>query len=124
MKPPNRLRKRSNETHASATDPDARLAWKSNGQASKLCYAGHVVMENRHGLATRATGIAERYAGEAMMARLDRAVRSTLGADKNYDTQGFFAAMHRFSVTPHVAQHKPRVSAARWLYGQLPAQDL
>jgi transposase len=62
--------KRSNETHASTTDPDARLARKSNGQASKLCYAGHAVIENRHGLVvaaatTRATGTAERDAGEA-----------------------------------------------------------
>lgn len=102
--------KRSNETHASTTDPDARLARKSNGQAARLCYAGHVVMENRHGLAvaartTRATGTAERDAGEAMMAGLDRAPRSTLGADKNYDTQGFVAAMRRLGVTPHVAQH-------------------
>jgi len=102
--------KRSNETHASTTDPDARLARKSNGQASKLCYAGHVVIENRHGLAvaaatTRATGTAERDAGEAMMADLDRAGRSTLGADKNYDTRDFVAAMRRLGVTPHVAQH-------------------
>jgi len=102
--------RRSNETHASTTDPDARLARKSNGQASRLCYAGHVVIENRHGLAvaastTRATGTAERDAGEAMMAGLDRAPRSTLGADKNYDTHDFVAAMRRLGVTPHVAQH-------------------
>lgn len=102
--------KRSNETHASTTDADARLARKSNGQAAKLCYAGHVVMENRHGLAvaartTRASGTAERDAGEAMMAGLDRAARSTLGADKNYDTREFVAAMRRLGVTPHVAQH-------------------
>ena len=102
--------RRSNETHASTTDPDARLARKSNGQASKLCYTGHVVMENRHGLAvaamtTRATGTAERDAGEAMMAGLDRAARSTLGGDKNYDTRDFVAAMRRLGVTPHVAQH-------------------
>lgn len=102
--------KRSNETHASTTDPDARLARKSNGQASKLCYAGHVVMENRHGLmvaatTTLATGTAERDAGEAMMAGLDRAARSTLGGDKNYDTRDFVAAMRDMGVTPHVAQH-------------------
>ena len=102
--------KRSNETHVSTTDPDARLARKSNGQSAKLCYGGHVVMENRHGLVvaattTRATGTAERDAGEAMMAGLDRAGRCTLGADKNYDTQGFVAAMRRLGVTPHVAQH-------------------
>lgn len=103
--------KRSNETHASTTDPDARLARKSNGQAAKLCYAGHVVMENRHGLVvaestTLATGTAERDAGEAMMKPLARRGRSTLGADKNYDTQGFVSAMRGLGVTPHVAQHK------------------
>ena len=103
--------KRSNETHASATDPDARLARKSNGQAAKLCYAGHVVMENRHGLVvgeatTLATGTAERDAGQAMMAPLARRGRTTLGADKNYDNQGFVAAMRAMGVTAHVAQHK------------------
>jgi transposase len=101
---------RSNETHAWTTDPDARLARKSNGQAARLCYAGHVVMENRHGQAvaartTQATGTAERDAGEAMMAGLDRAARSTLGADKAYDTRAFVAAMRRLGVPPHVAQH-------------------
>ena len=109
--------KRSNETHASTTDPDARLARKSNGQAAKLCYAGHVVMENRHGLVvgeatTLATGTAERDAGQAMMAPLARPGRTTLGADKNYDTQGFVAAMRALGVTPHVARHdKGRRSA-------------
>ena len=103
--------KRSNETHASTTDPDARLARKSNGQAARLCYAGHVVMENRHGLVvgeatTLASGTAERDAGQAMMAALARPGRTTLGADKNYDTEGFVAAMREIGVTPHVAQHK------------------
>ncbi len=106
--------KRSNETHASTTDPDARLARKSNGQASRLCYAGHVVMENRHDLAvaamtTRAAGTAERAAGEAMMAGLDRAARSTLAADKNDDTRDFVAAMRGMGVirpaaTPDVSR--------------------
>ena len=102
---------RSNTTHASTTDADARLARKSDGQAARLCYAGHVVIENRHGLVvgvgtTRATGTAERDAGKAMMAGLRRARRSTLGADKNYDTRGFVAAMRGMGVTPHVAQHR------------------
>ncbi len=109
--------KRRNETHASTTDPDARLARKSNGQAAKLCYAGHVVMENRHGLVvseatTLATGTAERDAGPAMMAPLARRGRTTLGADKNHDTQGFVAAMRKIGVTPHVAQHKRGRSSA------------
>ena len=102
--------KRSDETHASTTDPDARLARKSSGQASKLCYAGHVVIENRHGLVvaattTRETGTAERDAGEAMMAGLDRAARSTLGGYKTYDTRAFVRAMGDMGVTPHVTQH-------------------
>jgi len=80
------------------------------GQSSILAYAGHVVMENRSGLvrlacATRATGTAERDAGETMMSGLEWAARSTLGADRNYDTGGFVAAMRRLGVTPHVAQH-------------------
>ena len=95
--------KRSNETHASTTDPDARLARKSNGQSARLCYAGHVVMENRHGLVvgettTLATGTAEREAGQAMMAPLAKPGRTTLGADKNYDTQGFVATMRGMGV--------------------------
>jgi transposase len=103
--------KRSNATHASTTDPDARLARKSDGQAARLCYAGHVVMENRNGLVvaaqvTRATGTAERDAAQAMIAALAKTERITLGADKNYDTRGFVAAMRRRRVTPHVAQHK------------------
>ena len=103
--------KRTNETHASTMDPDARLARKSNGQAARLCYAGHVVMENRHGLemgeaTTLATGTAKSDAGQAMMAPLARPERTALGADKNYDTQGFVAAMRAMGVTPHVAQHR------------------
>ena len=109
--------KRSNETHASTTDPEARLARKSRGQAAKLCYGGHVVMENRHGLAvatrtTLAVGTAERDAGQEMMAGLAKTERITLGADKNYDTREFVAEMRRLGVTPHVAQNdKSRRSA-------------
>jgi transposase len=102
--------KRSNQTHASTTDPDARLARKSNGQSAKLCYAGHVVMENRHGLvvaaaATHATGTAERDAAQEMIAALAKTEGITLGGDKNYDTAPFVAEMRRLGVTPHVAQH-------------------
>jgi transposase len=102
--------KRSNETHASTTDPDARLARKSNGQAAKLSFAGHVVMENRCGLAvatqtTLATGTAERDAAQDMMAAMAKTERITLGADKNYDTRAFVAEMRRLRVTPHVTQH-------------------
>lgn len=102
--------KRSNETHASTTDPDARLYKKAKGQAAKLCHMGHVVMENRSGLViaastTRATGTAEREAAEAMVGDLDGSRRITLGADKAYDTADFVAEMRRIGVTPHVAQN-------------------
>lgn len=103
--------KRSNTTHASTTDPDARLARKGKGKEAKLCLAGHVLMENRHGLAvdvliTHATGTAER---EAALLMLDRQPgsrhRQTLGADKAYDTQDFVQACRERQVTPHVAQN-------------------
>ncbi len=84
---------RSNETHASTTDPDARLYRKSAGQEAKLCHMGHVLMENRNGLivdaqTTTATGTAEREAAIAMIESLPAGPRITLGADKAYDTQG------------------------------------
>lgn len=103
--------KRSNATHASTPDPDARRARKGRGKEAKLCLAGHVLMENRHGLAvdvllTHATGTAER---EAALVMLDRQPgnhhRGTLGADKAYDTQDFVAACRERPVTPHVAQN-------------------
>jgi transposase len=102
--------KRSNETHASTTDPDARLYRKGAGQASKLCHMGHVLMENRNGLVvdatvTAATGTAEREAAVAMVGELPAGSRVTLGADKAYDTSDFVAEMRRMGVTPHVAQN-------------------
>jgi transposase len=109
--------KRSNETHASTTDPDARLYKKAAGQAAKLCHMGHVVMENRSGLvvaanATQATGTAEREAAEAMVGELPAGGRITLGADKAYDTADFVAGMRQMDVTAHVAQNdKHRRSA-------------
>jgi transposase len=101
--------KRSNETHASTTDPDARLLKKSSGDASRLCHMGHVLMENRHGLVvdaalTIATGTAEREAAIAMIGDLPVGDRVTLGGDKAYDTRDFVAAMRRLGVTPHVTQ--------------------
>ena len=102
--------KRSNETHASTTDPDARLYKKANGQPAKLCHLGHVIIENRSGLVvaaslTPATGIAEREAAVAMVEALGGGQRITLGADKAYDTADFIAEMRRLRVTPHVAQN-------------------
>jgi len=109
--------KRSNETHVSTTDPDARLYKKAEGQASKLCHMGHVVMENRSGLVvvattTLATGTAEREAAEAMIDELSGSHRITLGADKAYDTVDFVAEMRRQGVTPHVTQNNKRRRSA------------
>ena len=109
-----RGQKRSNETHASTTDPDARLARKSDGQASIMAYAGHVLMENRNGLVaqaslTHAGGTAERDAALAFAVRLGARRQVTLGADKGYDVQGFIAELRRLRVTPHIAADR-RVS--------------
>ena len=100
--------KRSNETHRSTTDPEARLYKKGDGQPAKLCYLGHALMENRHGLAvdggvTQATGTAEREAALAMLDRRPRRRRITLGADKAYDVTGFIGDLRARRVTPHVA---------------------
>src|SRR5207302_2908035 len=100
--------KRSNKTHASTTDPDARLYRKGPGQPAKLAYLGHVLMENRHALVvdarlTLATGTAEREA--ALVTARPGNHRITLGADKAYDVAGFVADLREYSVTPHVAQN-------------------
>jgi transposase len=101
--------KRSNETHQSTTDPDARLYKKGDGQPAKLCYMGHALMENRHGLAvgggiSQATGTAER---ETALELIDecrrRGRRITLGADKAYDVTQFVHDLRDRSVTPHIA---------------------
>ena len=101
--------KRSNETHASVTDPDARLFRKGEGKEAKLCYMGHALMENRNGLVveaclTHADGHAERNAALAMIEpRADRPVRITLGADKGYDAEDFVNELRTMNVSPHVA---------------------
>ena len=103
-----RREKRSNETHASTTDPDARLYRKADGQESRLCYLGHALMENRNGLVvdaalTHATGTAEREAALAMLDRLPRRHRITLGADKLFDVEAFVGDLRARQVTPHIA---------------------
>jgi transposase len=102
--------KRSNETHQSTTDPEARLYRKGDGQPARLCYLGHALMENRHGLAvggsvTQATGTAEREAALTLLdARPGRSRRRiTLGADKAYDVTAFVEDLRARSVTPHIA---------------------
>lgn len=102
--------KRSNDTHASSTDPDARLFKKARGQAARLCHMGHLLMENRHGLIvdtmlTHATGTAEREAALAMLERMNGRHRITLAADKAYDVADFIAKLRALGVTPHVAQN-------------------
>jgi transposase len=100
--------KRSNETHASTTDPEARLYRKGDGQPARLCYIGHTLMENRHGLvvggaASLATGTAEREMALELLDRRQTGRRITLGADKAYDVAQFVHDLRRRSVTPHVA---------------------
>jgi IS5 family transposase len=101
-----RQTKRSNDTHASTTDPDARLFRKGDGQESRLAYLGHALMENRNGLvvaadATLATGTAEREAAAGMSERLPEG--ATLGADKNYDAEPFVEGLKARKIEPHVA---------------------
>ena len=100
----------SNATHASLTDPDARLYRKAKGKPAQLCYMGHALMENRNGFAiaahlTHADGTAERRAAIDMLNAHDPGStrRITLGADKGYDTAEFVADLRAMCVTPHIA---------------------
>jgi transposase len=109
--------KRSNDTHASTTDPQAKLYKKGKGKEAKLCFMGHALMENRHGLvvqaeATEANGTAERTAALELLDRQAPGTSNqlTLGADKAYDAREFVADLRQKRVTPHVAQ-KARSSA-------------
>jgi hypothetical protein len=100
--------KRSNETHQSTTDPQARLYRKGDGQPAKLCYMGHALIENRNGLAvgggvSQATGTAERETALALIDGRNRPRRITLGADKSYDVTQFVHDLRERWVTPHIA---------------------
>lgn len=115
--------KRSNDTHASTTDPACRLYRKGKGKESKLCYMGHALMENRHGLVvdamvTTATGTAEREAAAEMIrgvlptepevattSTTDAAAQITLGADKGYDAADFVDELTGLNIDPHIAQN-------------------
>jgi transposase len=104
-----RGQRRTNATHQSTTDPDARLYRKSDGRPAQLAYGGHLLMENRSGLivdarVTPADGYGERDAALVMVSRVPGG-RLTLGADKGYDYPGFVAELRQMAVTPHVAQH-------------------
>jgi len=105
--------KRSNETHESTTDADARLARKGNGKEAKLSYTGNLVTENRNGLIVtsevlQSNGTAERDAALMMMEQIPGTQQVTLGADKGYDTRDFVAECRQMNVTPHVAQNTKR----------------
>jgi hypothetical protein len=120
--PPGEFRgdKRTNETHESKTDPEARLYRKGAGQEARLAYLGHVLMENRNGLiaeamVTQADGMAERDAGILMLydrwrkrRRQRRCGPMSVGADKAYDTRDFVTTLRAMNIRPHVAQNLKR----------------
>ena len=113
-----RGQRRRSDTHASTTDPEARLYRKGRGQKAALSYMGHLLTENRHGLVvdvelTEAHGRAEREAAVAMVERSTTG-RATLGADRGYDTRDFVAQLRSRGVTPHVA-----VNDRRWGHGAI-----
>ena len=103
-----RGQKRKNDTHASVTDPDARLYRKGHGKESKLCYGAHILIENRNALIVEATVThagtkAERDAALEMLDRRPVTYRRTLAGDKGYDTKGFHTELRDRNVTPHIA---------------------
>jgi hypothetical protein len=105
--------KRSNQTHESATDPDALLARKGNGKEAKLSYNGNLLTENRNGLIVntevfQANGTAERDAALVMLEQVPGGRRVTVGGDKGYDTKDFVAECRNLKVSPHVAQNTKR----------------
>jgi hypothetical protein len=102
---------RSDDTHHSTTDPDARLYKKSEGDKSRLCYLGHALMENRNGLIVdaetmRAGGTAQRDAALAMAKRTITTPGATLGGDKGYDAAGLVRDLRDLRITPHVVAQK------------------
>jgi transposase len=112
-----RGQKRTNETHESKTDPDARLYRKSNNTGAVLCYMGHALMENRNGLVvdtavSQATGKAEREMAHQMVARVPGEFPITVGGDKGYDTREFVDQLRAVAATPHVAQNTSGRSSA------------
>jgi transposase len=112
--------KRKNDTHASTTDPDAKLYRKANGREAKLCYFGHALMENRNGLAvagqvTQASGTAERAAALAMLKAKRKQTRRRIsaGADKGYDAKDHVGALRKAGVTAHVAQNQSETKTGK-----------
>jgi len=110
--------KRANDTHQSTTDPESLLAKKAPGKEAKLCFAGHVLMENRNGLVvdvalTQATGTAERDTALNMLKQVPGSRRVTVGADKGYDTMNFVTSCRSMQVTPHVARRETSIVDGR-----------
>ena len=108
---------RSNDTHASTTDPDARLFRKSHNTAAVMAFQGHVLMENRSGLVvsavvTHADGLGERAAALAMLDTVPGRQPKTIAADKAYDTRDFIDACRQRRVTPHVASNDTRIGGS------------
>ena len=109
---------RSNQTHGSITDPEAKLAKKGKGKEAKLAYTGNVMTENRNGFVVEAelrqvSGAVERETAKDMIVRYSPgAKRITVGADKGFDTADFVADMRTFNVSPHVAQNTTRRRSA------------
>jgi transposase len=109
--------RRKNDTHQSTTDPEARLYRKGQGKEAKLCFLGHAVADNRHGLlvateTTLATGTAEPEAAKRLLRRAKRRRRATVGGDKGYDQRGFVRGVRELGITAHVAQYTGRRSSA------------
>jgi hypothetical protein len=109
--------KRSNDSHESTTDPDARLARKGSGKEAKLSYCGNLLIENGNGLIAQtellqANGTAERDAALLMLEQIPAEQRVTVGADKGYDTKEFVAECRYMNVTPHVAQNTHRAGGS------------
>jgi transposase len=109
--------KRSNDTHASKTDPESLLARKSQGKEAKLSYSGHLLVENKNGLIVdaeglQANGTAERDAALVMLEKLPGTKTVTVGGDKGFDTRGFVAECRHLRVTPHVAQNHARAGGS------------
>ena len=110
--------KRTNDTHRSTTDPEAMLAKKGKGKEARICFMGHILMENRNGLVvdvamTKATGTAEREAALEMLGKIPGKRRITVGGDKNYDTKDFVKSCRSMIVTPHVARRETSIVDAR-----------
>src|SRR3989475_8871978 len=106
-------RKRSNQTHASKTDPDAKMARKGKGKEAKLSYNGNLLVENRNGLIVNtevfeANGTAERDAALVMLQQIPGTKHVTVGGDKGYDTADFVAEGRKLKGTPHVGQNLER----------------